>query len=152
MGNSETNMTCTLITSTADGILNHLQSTLVISNSLSRSENLVPAETRTSNNRQKILWKRGEIAPEERFLLFSTIFSIYLHLQESNYMFICEMWLFYLFFPQSCKSDMSRYGYLVVIKSPLDFEITSRLYFRENKPDISRECHVVYSLKNNKKR
>ena len=26
----------------------------------------------------KILWKRGEIAPEEQFLLFSTIFSIYL--------------------------------------------------------------------------
>ena len=25
----------------------------------------------------KILWKRGEIAPKEQFLLFSTIFSIY---------------------------------------------------------------------------
>ena len=25
----------------------------------------------------KILWKRGEIAPEEQFLPFSTIFSIY---------------------------------------------------------------------------
>ena len=39
----------------------------------------------------KILWKRGEIAlnPKEQFLLFSTIFSIYLYLQESNYIFIC---------------------------------------------------------------
>ena len=27
---------------------------------------------------KKILWKRGEIAPKEQFLLFSTIFSIYL--------------------------------------------------------------------------
>ena len=26
----------------------------------------------------KILWKRGEIAPKEQFLLFSTIFSRYL--------------------------------------------------------------------------
>ena len=30
---------------------------------------------RTGN---KILWKRGEIAPKKQFLLFSTIFSIYL--------------------------------------------------------------------------
>ena len=27
---------------------------------------------------KKILWKKGEIAPKEQFLLFSTIFSIYL--------------------------------------------------------------------------
>ena len=57
------------------------------------------------------MWKRGEIAPKEQFLLFSTIFSISLKREESNYIFICEMWLFNLFFPQFCKSDMSRYGY-----------------------------------------
>ena len=40
------------------------------------------------------MWIRGEIAPEEQFLPFSTIFStiyisnIYLLLKESNYMFI----------------------------------------------------------------
>ena len=28
----------------------------------------------------KILWKRGEIAPEEQFLFFSTIFSTYMML------------------------------------------------------------------------
>ena len=44
------------------------------------------------------MWKRGEIAPKEQFLLFSTIFSVYLYFQESNYIFVCEMWLFDLFF------------------------------------------------------
>ena len=44
------------------------------------------------------MWKRGEIAPKEQFLLFSTIFSVYLYFQESNYIFICEMWLFDLSF------------------------------------------------------
>ena len=28
-------------------------------------------------------------------------------------MFICEMWLFDLFFPQFCTSDMSMYGWCV---------------------------------------
>ena len=55
----------------------------------------------------KILWKRREIAPEEQFLFFSTIFLIYIF-QDSNYIFICEMWWFNLFFPWFCKSDMSR--------------------------------------------
>ena len=27
-------------------------------------------------------------------------------------MFICEIWLFDLYFPQFCKTDMSKYGYL----------------------------------------
>ena len=56
----------------------YLQSTLVISNSLisnnrlSRRENLVPVLTRRSTNRQQ------NIVEKEQFLLFSTIFSIYL--------------------------------------------------------------------------
>ena len=33
----------------------------------------------------EILWIRGEIAHDEQFLLFSKIFSVYLSLQESNY-------------------------------------------------------------------
>ena len=74
--------------------------------SLFKHENL------TTGN--KILWKRGEIAPKEQFLLFSTIFSIYLYLQESNYILICEMWLFNLFFLISanliCQGmDISKY-------------------------------------------
>ena len=60
------------------------------------------------------MWEKGEIAPKEQFLPFSTIFIIYLQFQESNYLFIFEMWLFDLIFPQVYKSDMSTYGYLEV--------------------------------------
>ena len=34
------------------------------------------------------MWKRGEIAPKELFLLFSTLFYIHISNQESNYIFI----------------------------------------------------------------
>ena len=57
-----------------------VQSTLVISTSvisnsrLSRRKNLVLVITQKSKIRLKILWKRGEIAPGEQFLPFSTIF------------------------------------------------------------------------------
>ena len=63
----------------------------------------------------KLMWKRGEIVPKEQFLLFSTIFSVYLYFQESNYIFICEMCLFGLsFFLNSanliCRdTDISKY-------------------------------------------
>ena len=49
---------------------------------------------------------------KKRVLLFSTIFSIYLLLQEPNYIFICEMWLFGLFFSAVliCRgTDISKY-------------------------------------------
>ena len=78
----------------------HIQSTLVSSNSKGLSETLRDIRTSTyqicgnvKNNKSnsifnkwicnltpeirdilKILWKRGEIAPQEQFLLFSTIF------------------------------------------------------------------------------
>ena len=46
-----------------------------------------------------------------------------------NYMFICEMWLFDWYFPQFCKSDMSKYGYLEVIQGSLRLrDNESRLY------------------------
>ena len=32
-------------------------------------------------------------------------------------MFICEIWLFDWYFPQLCKSGMSKYGYLEVFQS-----------------------------------
>ena len=93
--------------------------------SLHKDENL-----KTGN---KILWKRGEIAPkEEQFLLFSTIFSIYLEFQESNYIYICKLWLFDSFFPQFCISDMSRYGYLEV--------------FRESVGIQDNECRLYLSI------
>ena len=31
-------------------------------------------------------------------------------------MFICEIWLFDWYFPQFCKSDVSKYGYLEVFQ------------------------------------
>ena len=74
------------------------QSTLVIStslisnNRLSRSESPVLFKHENLITDNKILWKRGEIAPEEQLLLFSTIFSIYLYLQESNYRNIRKYW------------------------------------------------------------
>ena len=51
----------------------HVQSTLVIS--LMSNKHLSEAENLTIGN--KILWKQGEIAPKEQFLLFATIFSMY---------------------------------------------------------------------------
>ena len=76
---------------------------------------LIKQEHVTTGN--KILWKRGESGPKGQFLLFSRIFSIYLKFQESNYIFIREMWLFHLFFPEFCKYDISRYGYLEVFQN-----------------------------------
>ena len=71
----------------------------------------------------KIFRKRGDTAPREQCLLFSIIFSIYLLHQGSNYIFICEMWLFDSLFPQFCKFDISIYGYLKsILESPLDFK------------------------------
>ena len=52
-------------------------STSIISNNhFSRRENLVLVLTQKSNITNKILWIRGEIAPEKQFLPVSTIFSI----------------------------------------------------------------------------
>ena len=84
------------------------------------------SEHETLKTGNKILWKSGEIAPLEQFLLFPTIFSLYL--QESNYIFICEVWLFYLFFPEFCKSIMSRYRYLVVSESILRTSEITRVH------------------------
>ena len=39
-------------------------------------------------------------------------------------MFICAIWLFDWYFPQFCKSDMSKYGYLEVFsEGSFEFEI-----------------------------
>ena len=39
-------------------------------------------------------------------------------------MFICEIGFFDWYFPQFCKSDMSKYGYLEGFRVSFDFEIT----------------------------
>ena len=112
-----------------------LYSTLVIStsvisnNCLSRRENLVLVLTQKSKIRlQNIVEKKrncswGAISP-----LFHNIFSIYFKLKESNYIVICKIWLFKLFFPQYYKSDMSKYGFLeVFMMVPLISNKESRL-------------------------
>ena len=72
-----------------------------------------------------MLWKRGEIAPKKQFLHFSRIFSIYLYLQESNYISICYMWFLNLLF-----SSLLHLLYFEVrisrsvSESSLEFEIT----------------------------
>ena len=81
-------------------------------------------ETLTTGN--KIMWKRGKIAPKEQLLLFFTIFSVYLDFQESNYIFICEMWLFDLSFFFSIlqiwyvEIQISQ----SISENPMDFEMT----------------------------
>ena len=83
-------------------------------------------ETMTTGN--KIMWKRGEIAPKEQFLLFSTLFYIYISNFRSQitYSFVkCGCSLFNLLF-----SSLSQLWYVEVrisrsvSVSPLEFEIT----------------------------
>ena len=45
----------------------------------------------------------------------NTMFNV-LQTKESNYIFICEMWLFDLVFPKFCRPYMSRYGYFEVFQ------------------------------------
>ena len=61
------------------------------------------------------MWKRGEIAPKEQFLLFSTLFYIYISNFRSQitHSFVkCDCSI--CCFSHSLNSDMSRYGYLEV--------------------------------------
>ena len=73
----------------------------------------------------KILWRRGEIPPQEQFLLFSTIFSTYLltsgvklHIHLSNV--VVRFIVFLNAANLICRdTDISKYS-----RGPLDFEIT----------------------------
>ena len=66
---------------------------------------------------KKILWKRGEIAPKEQFLLFSTIFSIYARISNSKsqitYIFVkfgCSNYFFFNSADLICRgTDISKY-------------------------------------------
>ena len=51
-------------------------------------------------------------------------------------MFICEIWLFDWYFPQFCKSDTSKYGYLEVFQ-----RVPSTLRYRESTVDPSRSSY-----------
>ena len=71
----------------------------------------------------KILWKRGEIAPKEQFLLFSTIFSIYLsRVQLHIYLLNVVVWIVFSSILQIwyVEVQISR----SISESPLEFEIT----------------------------
>ena len=65
------------------------------------------------------MWEREEIAPEEQFLFFSTIFSmdrslisgVKLHIHLLNVV-VRFMWCF----SHICNPDISRYGYLEVFQ------------------------------------
>ena len=69
-------------------------------------------KTMTTGN--KIMWKRGEIAPEEQFLLFSTIF--YIHISDFRsqitYSFVkcgCSIYFFLTLSTLICRStDISK--------------------------------------------
>ena len=88
----------------------------------------------------------GEIAPEEQFLLFSTTFTMHLKLKESNYIFICEMWLFDLFF----SSILQIWHVEVPISQsisecPLDFKImrVNCIIYRPKGPKSTQDiCRV----------
>ena len=74
-------------------------------------------ETITRGN--KIMWKRGEIAHKEQFLLFSTLLYIYIsHFRSQiTYSLVkCGCSISIYCFPQFLNSDMSRYGYLEVFQ------------------------------------
>ena len=87
-------------------------STLLIENCLSRSENLVSVFN--MEILQQVTKYRGK--DEKLLLLFSTMFLKYFYIQKSNYIFICDIWLFHFPFPQFCKSDMSKNAYLEVFQ------------------------------------
>ena len=64
------------------------------------------------------MWKRGEIAPKEQFLLFSTLFHIYTSISnfgsQITYSFVKYGSIYC--FPHSLNPDMSRYGYIEVFQ------------------------------------
>ena len=59
--------------------------------------------------------------------------------KESNYIFICEMWLFNLFF-QFCKSDKSTYGYLEVFAESTGLRDNESNCIREDRGQYTSTC------------
>ena len=63
------------------------------------------------------MWKRGEIAPEEQFLLFSTLLYIYIFLTSGVKIHIYLLYVVVQFIVfLTLNSDMSRYGYIEVFQ------------------------------------
>ena len=58
---------------------------------------------------KNIVEKRSNFSSFPQYFQYNSNF-------KSNYTYICQMWLFELFFPQFCNSDMSKYGHLEVFQ------------------------------------
>ena len=83
------------------------------------------------------MWKRGEIAPKEQFLLFSTLFYIYISNFSSQitYSFVKSGCSIYCF-PHSLNSDMSSTDISKCFSESLEIrDNESRLYLQ--KPFLS---------------
>ena len=98
----------------------------------------------------KILWRRGEIAPEQQFLPFPTIFSIYISNYRSliTYYFVkfgCAICIFLNSENLICRSsDISKY-----FRGPLQLRDTeSRLYLAQSSFEICRRkfCLLFWHL------
>ena len=68
----------------------------------------------------KIIWKRGEIAPQEQFLLFSTLLYIYISNFRSQITYFMVVRFIVLLTLSTVEVRISR----SVSASPLEFEIT----------------------------
>ena len=123
----------------------------------------------TSN---KIMWKRGEIAPQEQFLLFSTLFYIYISNFRSQITYWFAKWVvqFIVFLTLStliCRStDISKcFSESLGIRDNESRLYTADIskYFppRKTRFDIScklstmetncKQCRILFSGKNKKK-
>ena len=86
------------------------------------------------------------------FSLFHNIFNIPLTSGAKLHIH-CEMWLFDSFFPQFCKSDMSRNGYRSISESPLDFEIMGvdcTWYISHHFYKVDNTCEFLFAFMHSK--
>ena len=104
----------------------NIQSTLIISNSLisnnhlSLSENLVPVLTqRSTSGQQNIVEKRRNCSSFPQYFQYISNLGVKIKIHTVK----CGCWI--NCFPQFCKSNTWKYGYLKVFyRVSLDFEIT----------------------------
>ena len=97
-----------------------ISNSLISNNRLSRSENLVPVFTHRSTNRQQNIVEKRKNCSSSFPQYFQYISNLGVKLKTHSVKGGC--WI--NCFPQFHKSDMSKYGYLEVFHSPLNFEIT----------------------------
>ena len=112
----------------------YIQSILIILISLNSTAYLEEKiwslfSTSQCNNRYQNIVEKRKNCSYGVTSLFHNIFNISLTSGVKLHI-LSEMWLFSLFFPTFCKSDMSRYGYLQVFQKSLGLrDNKSQLYF-----------------------